>query len=102
MQEASPSRHAHYHPGQTAAAYQLHLQWLRFGASLADVKPIVCTLAQCRDLTENKLTGTLPAAWSAMASLVDVWVPCRLLIPLVPSCCVCSAVCDAHADGHAR
>jgi hypothetical protein len=55
--------------------YRLHLMWLRVSVSLDDVKPIVCALAQCRRLYDNQLTGTLPAAWSAMASLGEMWVP---------------------------
>ena len=65
--------------------YRLHLLFLD------DVKPIVCALAQCRYLYGNQLTGTLPATWSAMRELLDMWVPCGLLIPLVPSRCGCSA-----------
>ena len=94
MQEAQPSCHAHDHGSPAAAIHRLHLIRLRFGVSLDNVKPILCALAQCRELYGSWLTGTLPAAWSAMTSLYSMWVS-----PLVPSCCGCSAVCDAHADG---
>ncbi len=45
-------------------------------------RPVFCApaLSQCRELSFNQLTGTLPAAWSALAALNNMWVPCALLI----------------------
>jgi hypothetical protein len=66
----SNRRHQH-HATQRSSGRHISAasNWLRFGVRLDDVKHIVCALAQCRNLLGNQLTGTLPAAWSAMASL---------------------------------
>jgi hypothetical protein len=43
--------------------------------------PVLCASTElvCRYLYINRLTGTLPAAWSALAGLNMMWVPCALL-----------------------
>ena len=46
----------------------------------------VGALTWCRYLHSNQLTGSLPAAWSALASLQQMWVPCSLLAPLISWC----------------
>ena len=65
------------------------------GSACIDIHPVFCALTWCRDLRGNQLAGTLPAAWSALGAIYDMWVPCRLLIPLVAGCSVCvNAMCD--------
>ena len=41
---------------------------------------VLCTPLECRYLNTNQLTGTLPAAWSALSGLARMWVACALLI----------------------
>jgi hypothetical protein len=48
--------------------------------ALIDTHSVSCTWSECRYLQNNQLTGTLPAAWSALAGLNAMWVPRALLI----------------------
>jgi hypothetical protein len=63
-------------------------------------RPVFCApaLSQCRELSFNQLTGTLPAAWSALPGLREMWVPCALADPRVPPRCGCSllGLCGRH------
>jgi hypothetical protein len=64
-----------------------------------DIYPCdLCTLPECRSLNSNQLTGALPAAWSALAGLNYMWVPCTLADLRVPPCCGSSllGLCGRH------
>jgi hypothetical protein len=45
----------------------------------AHASVVGASLIKCRHLFNNQLTGTLPAAWSALTGLGSMWVPCALL-----------------------